>query len=188
MDGWPVSKVLASDLRQGFWDCGHELFKSTPATFPAAFIPGDIFDPAILSLSPLSCTTDCNNPTNPTPALSSLTSLTPLQHRISAIHASSFFHLFNEEKQLELAKRLATILTLEKGSIIFGQHGSRPENRGIPGEMFCHSPETWEKLWTEEVFGPDQKVRVKVDTRLTEWEGQMENEKGWVLSWCVEVL
>ena len=54
--------------------------------------------------------------------------------------------------------------------------------------MFCHSPESWEKLWTEEVFGPDQKVKVKVDTRLTEWEGQMENEKGWILSWSVEVL
>lgn len=190
IDGWPVNNVLASDLRQGFWDLGHELFKSTPVTFPAAFIAGDVFDPAMLSLYPLG-TTDLTNP----PPLSSYTSLSPLQHRISAIHASSFFHLFDEEKQLELAKRLSTLLVLQKGSVIFGQHGSRPEKgyrrrRGASEEngMFCHSPESWEKLWTEEVFGPSQEVRVKVDALLIEWDSRMENEKVWVMIWSVEVL
>lgn len=35
--------------------------------------------------------------------------------------------------------------------------------------MFCHSPESWKKLW-EDVFGRDKegKVRVRVEARLEE--------------------
>ncbi|KAF8901038.1 hypothetical protein CPB84DRAFT_996751 [Gymnopilus junonius] len=192
VDGWPVDKVLASDLRQGFWDYGHELFKSTPATFPAAFIAGDIFEPTMLA--PASTWTEIPTSTSVSPDLSSLTSLTPLRNQISAIHASSFFHLFDEERQLELAKRLTSLLVLEKGSVIFGQHGSRPEKgfrkrRGAPEEkgMFCHSPETWKHLWMQEVFGVGQKVQVKVNTELIEWKSRMENGTVWVMNWFVEM-
>jgi len=31
-----------------FWEYGHELFKSTSETFPAAFISGDALDPALI--------------------------------------------------------------------------------------------------------------------------------------------
>ncbi|KAJ7853571.1 hypothetical protein B0H14DRAFT_3654160 [Mycena olivaceomarginata] len=34
------------------WDLGHELFNSTPATFPVAFLAGDAFDPAFLEPFP----------------------------------------------------------------------------------------------------------------------------------------
>ena len=36
--------------------------------------------------------------------------------------AFSFFHLFEEAGQLELAKRVATLISPKKGSIIFGAH------------------------------------------------------------------
>ncbi|KAF8905736.1 hypothetical protein CPB84DRAFT_1835288 [Gymnopilus junonius] len=179
-DGWPAENVIASDLQAGFWRYGHELFKSTPETFTAAFIPG---------------------------SLNTLTSLTPLRHRISAIHASAFFHLFSEERQLVLAKRLAVLLLPKSGSIIFGQHvvmpvkGIRTES-GIPQSdysMFCHSPESWRTLWVEEVFGPHQDVRVSMYTEVTEVGGNAisdsktsENEQSGVkfhiMSWSIRVL
>jgi len=150
----------------------------------------------------------------PLPPLNTLTSLTPLTHRISAIHASAFFHLFSEARQLELAQRLAALLRPEKGSIIFGQHGSRPE-KGLRVEaarvldngktvcMFCHSPESWREMWTREVFGKGQEVsgkgqevRVEVDAELVEVKRMdligittaTEENRFWVLNWAVRVV
>ncbi|RDB23458.1 Methyltransferase ausD [Hypsizygus marmoreus] len=166
VDGWPVRNVIASDLRKGFWDFGHELFKSTPETFPAAFVEGDAFDPAMIApRAPF-----YEAPTTPRPDLAHLTSLTPLQGHVSAIHASSFFHLFGEERQLELARRVATLLSPLPGSVIFGAHGGLPqkglraENRGSDlVSMFCHSPESWGELWDGQIF---DKGTVKVEAFL----------------------
>jgi len=88
------------------------------------------------------------------PALSSLTTLTPLHGHVSVIHTSSFFHLFSEEKQLELARKLAGLLSPLPGSMIFGLH-SRQAEKGLRTEsselrtgdyMFCHSDESWKEL------------------------------------------
>ncbi|KAF8638313.1 hypothetical protein AX17_002333 [Amanita inopinata Kibby_2008] len=168
VDGWPVENVLGSDLRSAFWDCGHALFKSTPETFPAAFVPGDAFDPSMIaSREPF-----YQEPQTPRPDLKSLTSLTPLQGHVSAIHASSFFHLFDEEKQLYLARQLATLLSSAPGSVIFGGHGGKPAKgarseviAGASSAMFCHSPESWRELWDGQVF---TKGAVHVETTLIE--------------------
>ena len=156
--------------RTEFWEIGHKLFKSTPDSFPVPFLPGDAFDDAFLALGPIATTA----PTTPPPELASLKTLTPLHGRLSAIHASAFFHLFSEEKQLELARRLAALLSPEPGSVIMGMHGARPE-KGLRVEavranshgirMFCHSPESWAELWERDVFGEGQ---VKVEARLVE--------------------
>jgi hypothetical protein len=137
-----------------FWDLGNELFKSTPETFPVPFIEGDIFDLAILKPIP-----PRNDPSKtPIPSLASLTSLNPLRGHVSVIHASSFFHLFDEERQRQLAKALAGLLSPEPGSIIFGsQVGSSvcELKQSSNGRMFCHSPESWKELWGGQVFVPD---------------------------------
>lgn len=143
---------------------GHELFKSNSQSFSAVFIVGDAFksitphDPFYLE------------PENPRPSLHALTSLKPLQGHVSAIHASRLFHLFNEEKQLELARLLATLLSPAPGSIIFGLHTGEYK-QGIRTEVyengrvdiFCHSPESWQDLWDGQVF---TKGSVRVDARL----------------------
>ncbi|KAL0954797.1 hypothetical protein HGRIS_003744 [Hohenbuehelia grisea] len=183
VDGFPVEGAIASDLRQGFWDAGHELFKSTPASCPIKFIAGDVFDPAhIYRHSPfyeapgLSCPSD----------LQQLTSLTPLLGHISAVHVSAFFHLFDEEKQLEIAKIVAGLLSPEPGSIIFGAHGGLPEKGlrepSIPGStfrMFCHSPQSWCELWEGQVF---RKGTVKAEARVV----LIENL--YMLEWSVTKL
>ncbi|TFK40029.1 hypothetical protein BDQ12DRAFT_602419, partial [Crucibulum laeve] len=160
-DGWPIENVIGSDLRKEFWEYGHDLFKSSPTSFPATFVGGDVFE--LISPRPPFYT----EPETSRPNLQDLSSLTPLQGHISAIHASYFFHLFSEEKQLELARRVATLLSATPGSVIFGCHVGLPQKGTkvavVSTEMFCHSPETWKELWDGKVF---EKGSVRVDTRL----------------------
>jgi len=207
-------------LSKEFWDYGHQLFKSTPETFPAAFVTGDIFDPAVLAprggafLSASDIASVLAHESN-TPGLSALTSLTPLHGKISAIHASSFFHLFSEERQLALAHLLASLLRPESGSVIFGRHVARPvkgffvealspaaleelKANGKPLEefsMFCHSPESWRKLWVEEVFGGtdekgEERVKVHAEQSLVERKGDEVDPdvKVWIMTWFVTLL
>jgi len=157
-DGYPVENIIASDLRQEFWDLGHVLFKSTAETFPVPFIAGDVFDPNHLTSAPYYV-----EPPTAAPHLKSLTSLTPLQGHTSAIYASSFFHLFSEVQQFQLAQALASLLSPLPGSIIFGSHiGDMEPNVRAPGK-FSHSPDSWRKLWDGGVF---KKGTVRVEARL----------------------
>ena len=135
------------------------MFKTTPETFPEKFLAGDVFDDAHLSLAaPMQF--------GPPPPVASVNTLTELRGHISVIHASALFHLFNEEKQFELGKRLAALLDPRPGSIIFGSHGGMPI-KGQPLEpyptMFGHSPESWTQMWEEQIF---EKGQVKVSTVL----------------------
>lgn len=145
----------------GLWQYGHELFKSTPDSFPAGFVGGDVFNPNIIQpREPF-----YEPPTTPRPrSLQPLNSLTPLQGHISAIHASSFFHLFDRETQVELAKRLASLLSPEPGSVIFGGHRGSPDATGTNNlmgfAMWCHNPESWREIWDGQVF---RKGTVRVD-------------------------
>ncbi|CAL1715524.1 unnamed protein product [Somion occarium] len=159
-DGFPVQQALASDLRPGFWEVGHQLFKDTKETFPVPFIPGDVFDIKFVSDEPGKVET-----TTELPPLSSLINLTPLLGCLSAIHTSSFFHLFDEEQQFHLAKKVASLLSAEPGSIIFGSHVGRFQKEyrtevpvlGLPNQaMFCHCPESWVEMWEKQVFQEDE--------------------------------
>ena len=156
-----------------FWDIGHKVFKSTPETFPVKFLPGDVFDQSFFTSGSI-VTEGLGN--DPPLNVAALSSLTPLRGKLSSIHASSFFHLFNEDQQTELAHKLGSLLSPEPGSMIFGSQGSRPQ-RGLFTEtmnpktkeqitMFCHSAESWVELW-EGVFG---KSKVHVDATLVEIE------------------
>lgn len=136
------------------------------------------------------------------PAVCNLTSLTPLQGKVSAVHTSSFFHLFSEEKQLELAHRVASLLLPQPGSIIFGSHVAMP-NKGIrrkharKWDMFCHSPKTWTSMW-HEVFSVDGdgkgSERVRVETKLVSidrkdhWQAVMGDGDMWHLLWSVTTV
>lgn len=132
---------------------GHKFYKSTPESYPVRFIPGDIFDPALIEpAEPLYG----EPPAGDVPSLKTISSLTPLAHRVSVIHASSFFHLFNEENQTIVAKRMAGLLSPEPGSIICGSHIGAKFKGVAPSAMkkiyFGHSPESWNELWDGVVF------------------------------------
>ncbi|KZT13254.1 uncharacterized protein LAESUDRAFT_719592 [Laetiporus sulphureus 93-53] len=193
-DGYPVQNAIASDLQPEFWELGHRLFRDTPETFPVPFIPGDAFNTSFLKpVPPL-----YSPPETPVPALSSLTTLTPLLGHVSAIHASSFFHLFDEAQQLQLARSVAGLLSPAPGSMIFGEHGSLPEKgyrteqlrpNAMRASMFCHSPDSWKEIWDGQVF---EKGTVEVKAVLKEWDRGNLNitpgAKAWKMAWSVTRL
>ncbi|KAI0735566.1 hypothetical protein C8Q76DRAFT_765975 [Earliella scabrosa] len=191
-DGFPMEGAIGSDLHGEYWELGHKLFKSTPETFPVPFVAGDVFDPAHLETVPPFYAP----PETPVPQLTTLTSLNPLRGHVSAIHASLFFHLFDEEKQLQLARALAGLLSPEPGSMIVGAHGGRPEKgfrvealrpKSDGGQMFCHCPESWVELWDGQVF---KKGTVKASAFLHEIERKdllpsSPDAKFYLLVWSV---
>jgi len=192
-DGFPAENAIASDLHEEFLQLGHQLFKTTPEQLPAHFIPGNALSQEFLKTVPpfysLSET--------PVADLSTLTTLSPLHGHVSVILASSFFHLFDEPQQLELARALAGLLSPEPGSFIFGEQGAKPV-KGYRTEappradgtfQFCHSPETWSELWDGVVF---KKGTVKVEAMLKEVQRKdLTDDKDarfWVMVWSVTRL
>ncbi|KAJ7485679.1 hypothetical protein FB451DRAFT_62967 [Mycena latifolia] len=164
-DGFPVNNLIASDLRPEFWKLGHELFRTTPETFPVPFIAGDAMDSSFFAPSkPLVTPPEV---VAPAPPLASLVTLTPLCGHVAAIHISRVFHLFSEPEQLHLARALAGLLSPMRGSVIFGSHvgqrekGFKEASQGIGRSIFRHSPESWRGMW-EEVF-PEGSVKVDAD-------------------------
>jgi hypothetical protein len=112
-------------------------------------------------------------PSTPRPQnLQLLDSLTPLQGHISVIYASLLFHLFDEDKQITLAKRLASLLSPEPGSVICGWHTGAPvktiTTHLVDYLIVSHSPESWRELWDGQIF---EKGKVKVDAALIELKG-----------------
>jgi hypothetical protein len=111
---------------------------------------------------------------------------------VSAIHASSFFHLFGEEKELYVARALAGLLSPEPGSVIFGLHVGSPDKGFIPSpmhgdrRMFCHSPESWAQLWDGVVF---EKGVVNVYAKLVQMtRPDAQNVTYTILVWSVKRL
>ncbi len=127
-------------------------------------------------------------------ALSEVQSLDQLRGSVSAIHAAAFFHLFNEEQQLQVGKFLAMLLSPTPGSMIFGTHiglptkGHREEpitRAGRTRSMFCHSPETWRSLWDGGIF-PEGAIDVEVS--LKEFDRpDIAGAKFCILVWCITV-
>ncbi|KAH9891082.1 hypothetical protein C8Q73DRAFT_702819 [Cubamyces lactineus] len=190
-DGFPAERIVTSDLHAEFWQLGHKLFCSTADTFPARFIPGNVFDPAHLAVHPV---IDSSIVPGPIPDLPNLTSLNPLHGHVSVIHASNFFHLFHEEQQAHIARALAGLLSPMPGSMILGVHmislekGYKVESlESDSGEgvvtMFHHSPESWLELWDGQVF---ERGMIKVETNLIYRD--MAGEKAPFLQWCVTRL
>jgi hypothetical protein len=169
-------------LCAGFWDLGHELFQSTPSTFPVVFLAGDALDADFLKpVQPVLFTPLADS----VPPLTSLTSLTPLCGNVSAVHISSVFHLFFEPQQLELARALAGLLSPLPGSVIIGSHVGRPSKGFVEEEMcsgghhmFCHSPKSWRKMW-EEVFPIGS---VQVDVELKRNVSTMTSNRFWLIN------
>ncbi|KAJ3804249.1 hypothetical protein F5876DRAFT_53629 [Lentinula aff. lateritia] len=181
-DGFPAQNVIASDLRPDFWNFGHELFNTDPTTFPVTFIPGNVLDPAFISLQPPLLLHESPPSVSPTP-----TSLTPLRGHLSAIHTSAFFHLFNKDEQLLIAQKLASLLSPVPGSVVFGSHrgagtpwegereGEREGDREREGErererggtvFYRHSPASWKEMWERDVFGGADLIRVDAGLAL----------------------
>ncbi|KAJ7845307.1 hypothetical protein B0H13DRAFT_2410081 [Mycena leptocephala] len=174
-DGFPLQNLVACDLHREFWNFGHELFRSTPETFPVAFLAGDVLDRSFLAPAELQPTSTSPSAA-PLPALSNITSLTTLNGHVSLLHISYVFHHFDEQKQTDLACSIAGLLSPLPGSMIFGSQVGKITAGPIPRpprhpddedlQMFSHSPESWTTMW-ENIF-PKGTARVEAALRQRE--------------------
>ncbi|KAL0562626.1 hypothetical protein V5O48_019458, partial [Marasmius crinis-equi] len=154
------------------------LYNSTALAFPVTFIAGDIFDSSFIS------DPDRTPPAPPQKIdIRKLTSLVYLYGSISAIHTSLLFHLFNKETQARLAKRLAGLLSLEPGSMIFGQHLALPHSGllALPSgrHTYSYSAESWKMLWE----GMFRDGAVDVESVLQSF--QVSEQEMHILKWSV---
>jgi len=179
LDGYPMQNVICSDLRAPYWDCGFALFRDKDK-FHVPFVAGDAFDPAFLSPTPV-------EKTRPRPSLSEVKTLTELQGEVSVIHASSFFHLFDEEHQSRLAHLTGSLLLKEPGSMIFGSHAglATPGIRNDRG-AYGHSPQSWTELW-EEVLGKG-KCEVKAELRHHRAKSEDRSDDRALLMYTVTIV
>ncbi|KAK0459000.1 uncharacterized protein EV420DRAFT_1270099, partial [Desarmillaria tabescens] len=56
--------------------------------------------------------------------ISAVQSLDQHTGRVTVIHATVFFHLFNDKQQLQLGKIMAILLSLTPVTMLFGTHSS----------------------------------------------------------------
>ncbi|KAJ5791574.1 uncharacterized protein N7518_008585, partial [Penicillium psychrosexuale] len=147
-DGVASENLYASDLRQDFYDIGYELFNDRDH-LKAQFIVADIFD----DNSDL---------------------VKQLTHKIDIVNAASFFHLFNWDQQILVAKRLVGLLRDKPGSLLIGRqiglvNPPPPEDKEASGEHYRHDPSTWKKFW--EQVGAETGTKWEVETRMEKWAG-----------------
>lgn len=111
LDGYPAEHVYGCDLRQDFLDMGHALFGDREMC-AIRFFAANIFDGS------------WEHPKDGGFA----SELEHFRSSMTHIYTGALFHLFDEERQYELALRLATLLEKSPGALIFGrQRGTRKE-------------------------------------------------------------
>ncbi|CAL1710844.1 unnamed protein product [Somion occarium] len=165
-DGYPANRVIGCDLRQDFIDQGYHLFGDKD-TSPIRFFTGDIFDVPVKLAEPSGIVqVDTFK----------ITGLEQLRGALTHFYAGALFHLFDEPTQYELACRVATLVKLEPGTVVFGRHQALPEERLIDDHLgrtrYGHSPQSWAKLWIKvigELRSPEfAESHVKVEAFLNE--------------------
>lgn len=185
-----IAVCLGDSLRAHIysWLQGFKLFKDDPTTNRITFIAGDIFNESFVRTTepPTAVLSGSFITYPPLKSLKPITSLNPLLGKFSAIHASAFFHLFNEEQQLIVGRKLAALLSPEPGSVIFGSHAAEKEkgwihrnSGGTDLKIFCHSFDSFKELWEKDVFGGDKGVEVEIGDGEP-FQGQM------FLNYCVK--
>ncbi|CAI4215444.1 unnamed protein product [Parascedosporium putredinis] len=100
-DGVHASKLIGLDINPTLIEIGFELFRDRHRT-PAGFVVGNMMDDVDEGLE-------------------------KIDGRISIVHASNFWHLFNWTQQLAMAVRLVRFFKMgEKRAMIYGRHSPRP--------------------------------------------------------------
>jgi len=173
-DGYPTNtsntNVYGCDLQHEFVVEGHSLYRDGPDTkspTPIKFFADDVF------------TLPLRSETNSITSTGSF-GLKDLIGKIDILYAGALFHLFDEEKQVDLARRLITLINVDDGvneeTIIFGRHrGSPTGEKGIMqmefGKTFCHSASSWKELWQGllvEAFGEKVLERLRIEAVVEE--------------------
>ncbi|GCB21217.1 hypothetical protein AAWM_04102 [Aspergillus awamori] len=146
--GAPQSQIYGSDLYSKFIDLGYELFADRD-TLSCEFITSDIFD-------------------------DSSELFQRLGERVDMINAASFFHLFDWDTQVKLAKQVMKLMKPKPGSIVVGRHvgdynAGELEAKELGSNIWRHDLDSWRRLW--EQVGRETGTEWKVDVTGEEWKG-----------------
>ncbi|KAI2895239.1 hypothetical protein CBS63078_4254 [Aspergillus niger] len=146
--GAPQSQIYGSDLYSKFIDLGYELFADRD-TLSCEFITSDIFD-------------------------DSSELFQRLGEKVDMINAASFFHLFDWDTQVKLAKQVMKLMKPKPGSIVVGRHvgdynAGELEAKELGSNIWRHDLDSWRRLW--EQVGRETGTEWKVDVTGEEWKG-----------------
>ena len=127
-DGAPSENLYGTDLRPDFYELGYELFRDRQ-TCKAMFFPSNVFEP--------NAERDALNGT------------------ISIVYAGAFFHLFDRPEQLQVARRVVSLLAPRPGTLILGRQvgnvtpGRFEHGTNSGGWMYRHNEQSWQQFWDE---------------------------------------
>lgn len=144
-DGAPSENTYGSDLQKDFMAIGYDLFLDKD-TLKTTFIAGDVFDAE--------------------------SDLKQLDGQIDVVHAASFFHLFDWDEQIQVAKRVVTLMQPKSGSLVVGRQVGNEVSGHHAGRFdskkrrYRHNGESFKKMWDE--VGEATGTRWGVDARLEE--------------------
>lgn len=141
-EGVPSERLYGTDLQPVFLDLGYELFRDRDRSKSrATFVAGDMLqeDDARLEV---------------------------LTGRVDIVYASAFFHLFEREGQIKVAKRMVKLLRPDNPrTMIFG----RNEGPKIEGwEKYVLDAESWQHMWDEVGEATGTRWRTEMDVQSNE--------------------
>ncbi|CAE7207007.1 hypothetical protein P3342_011292 [Pyrenophora teres f. teres] len=147
--GAPSEQIYGCDLHPEYIEVGYKLFRDR-GTLKTKFLTADVFD--------------------------SNSALSELKGQMDMVFAGDFFHLWGYEKQVDVCKRVASLLRSQPGSMILGRQVGAPqafETQGPPGVgvMFLHNVESFNKMWKD--IGDELGVSFTVKT----WFGLLPTGK-----------
>lgn len=75
--------------------------------------------------------------------------LCALDGKVDIVHATYFFHLFEEEPLRKATKRIVKLFKDKKGCLLVGKQVGNLGNAeaGVPGVKSRQNPETFQRLW-----------------------------------------
>jgi len=151
-DGVSSENCYGSDLRLDFMELGYKLFLDKDS-LRSQFIAGDVFDQEA--------------------------DIKELDGKVDILHAASFFHLFDLERQKQVARRVVKLLKPKKNALLLGRHvgdvkgGVKTHPLDPSRTNYRHDPDTWKKLWEDigEETGTKWEVEVEMQDLVSrEWQ------------------
>ncbi|KAE8152098.1 hypothetical protein BDV25DRAFT_151727 [Aspergillus avenaceus] len=164
-DGAPAESIVGMDIHQEFIDVGYELFRDRH-NLKARFIVGDFFK--------------------------SCPGLEDLAGSIRVINSGYFMHLFTWEGQVDVAKRMISLMARREGDIITGVNfgnqtsGFWEKHLAVTGPMFLHDSASLSAIWRQ--IGQETQTHWRVWSSVEEdKEFRKLDAGGFRLRWFVEL-
>lgn len=137
-DGYAPSNIIGIDIFPNFITAGYDLYRDNDTT-PVRFIAADIFTAPAAFEQPALSTSET--------ALDQMIGLGDLQGTLTHVGAMLVFHLFDEQSQYEIAKRIVAMLKRETGAVVFGAQS------GLEHARQLKDPTSWKCVTSRNLVG-----------------------------------